>query len=132
MKHTFEGIISTEEYFGDEYLTIDGEALAEKVKNALGFTSSWSAEKLPDVSVHYYISPKKITEEEMLEKEIRTLAGDATIQYDWDQGYSSWTPGGVSEGLTVGGHNLLEELHTHVGKYLILTIETKSKDENTN
>ena len=74
------------------------------------------------VSVRYWIADKEDTFETITEMSQRILMGDATAEYcarySEITGYL-WT----DENLIIGGHDLIEELRSSVGKYLILIIE---------
>ena len=74
------------------------------------------------VTVHYYITNKACTKEEAVEQFLYTLIGLAdvefTARYSDITGYL-WT----DENLMIGGHDLLEELRSEVGNYLLLEIE---------
>ena len=75
------------------------------------------------VTVYYYITDKKCTLEEAQEQFLRYMyAGEAECEfnarYSDITGYL-WT----DENLIIGGHDLLEEIRSHIGSYLILQIE---------
>ncbi len=86
------------EYFGDEF-------------------------RCKQVSVYYYITDMQCTKEEAQEDFLlQTLGGDVDARlcarYSDITGYL-WT----DEDLKIGGHDLLAELQSSVGKWLILTVE---------
>lgn len=73
-------------------------------------------------TVRYYSCDKKFTEEEAQDYFIRKLYGDIDCEYD--MAYSEctgylWT----DESLKVGGHDLLRELYSHVGKYVMIVVD---------
>ena len=75
------------------------------------------------VTVYYYITDKKCTLEEAQEQFLKMMyAGEAECEfhahYSDITGYL-WT----DENLVIGGHDLLEEIRSHVGSYLLLEIE---------
>lgn len=74
------------------------------------------------VSVRYWITDEQIERDEAQEAFLRTLLGDVDAEfgahYSDITGYL-WT----DEKLNIGGHNLLKELKSHVGKWLILEVE---------
>ena len=75
------------------------------------------------VTVYYYITDKKCTLEEAQEQFLKMMyAGKAKCEfharYSDITGYL-WT----DENLVIGGHDLLEEIRSHLGSYLILEIE---------
>lgn len=82
-------------------------------------------------TVRYYICNTKVTLEEAQEYFIRQLYGEIDVLYGMSYseitGYL-WT----DEKLNVGGHDLLNELKSYVGKYLILIVdidEVKEKEK---
>jgi hypothetical protein len=74
------------------------------------------------VSVRYYICDKRCTLEEAKESFIKQLSGqvdtDVRAHYSEITGYL-WT----DEKINIGGHDLIEELHSHKDKWLILLID---------
>jgi hypothetical protein len=73
------------------------------------------------VTVRYYVTDEPRTAEQLLDNQIRVLAGDAKA--DYTQHYSEvtgylWT----DQELNVGGHNLLAELSGVVGMFLHMTV----------
>lgn len=79
------------------------------------------------VSVSYYVSQEPKTADELLENELRKVAGSA--EADYTQRYSDitgylWT----DEELNVGGHDLLDELYTLAGQYLYMTVTFAEED----
>jgi hypothetical protein len=99
--------------------TWDDEPLAELLKDVL-------EERI--VSVNYYISNEEVTIEQAQERFLGKLYGisyaDYYMHYSEVTGYL-WT----DEELQIGGHDLLEELKSHKGEYLILqaTVHTCPK-----
>ena len=74
------------------------------------------------LTVRYYISEQELSEERLLEEYLKTIFGIGKVEYH--VAYSEitgylWT----DEELQVGGHDLLEELQSHVGKWLHLQID---------
>jgi hypothetical protein len=118
MKKVFEGYLKyTDNGEGDDilYFLTFGETvpLAELLQEEIG-------NKL--VTVRYYISDRVVSIEEAQQKFINQLFGvlDANynVVYSEITGYL-WT----DQEINVGGHDLLEELATYHGKYLILEVE---------
>lgn len=74
------------------------------------------------VSVKYWISDSEKTKEQLTENLLSTIVGavdaDYTDRYSDYTGYL-WT----DEELNVGGHNLLKELKSNVGKYVYLEVD---------
>lgn len=79
------------------------------------------------VTVYYYITDKKCTLGEAQEQFLKMMyAGKAECEfsahYSDITGYL-WT----DENLVIGGHDLLEEIRSHLGSYLLLEIEVHAK-----
>ena len=80
------------------------------------------------LSVRYFVSNKALPIESLAEEFIKTLHGagnaDYEIIYTETTGYL-WT----SEKIKVGGHDLLDELSSAIGKYLYLEITYNKTNE---
>jgi hypothetical protein len=74
------------------------------------------------VTIRYYISDVEVSLDEANKLHLNSLFGKADVDYkivcSEITGYL-WT----DEKLNIGGHNLLNELKTFAGKYLILLVE---------
>lgn len=74
------------------------------------------------LTVRYYISSEELSPHKLQEEHLKTLIGigDAqySVHYSEITGYL-WT----DEEITVGGHDLLEELKSYLGKWLWMEIE---------
>jgi len=74
------------------------------------------------VSVRYYISDKSVDPNKLKEDFLLKVLGCANVDYSMHYteltGYL-WT----TEELTIGGHDLLNELETHLNKYLYMEID---------
>lgn len=74
------------------------------------------------VTVRYWVAEKQCTKEEAVEDFAGTLMGraksDFGARYSEITGYL-WT----DEHIQVGGHDLLDELKSYIGQFLILEIE---------
>lgn len=74
------------------------------------------------VTCRYWITDRQASRDEAQEAFLRTLTGigeaRCNSRYSEITGYL-WT----DEDLNIGGHDLLEELKSHVGKWLILEID---------
>ena len=96
----------------DDALYVGDKVLALQLEDLVGET----------VSVRYWISDKEISKDEATEHFlyylIGLLDGEFTPHYTEITGYI-----GVTEELMIGGHDLLEEIRSHIGSYLILEIE---------
>ena len=74
------------------------------------------------VTARYWVCDKQCTKEEASENLVKQIMGDAKVKYG--HAYSEvtgylWT----DEEIKIGGHDLLEELKSAVGKWLILEVE---------
>lgn len=81
-----------------------------------------------DVQLNYYISDKLCSKGEMLEGWLKKLHGNIDAAYEANgYHYSSWTWGtDYDTVLKIGGHNLLNELYSYEGKYIILELNFKT------
>lgn len=74
------------------------------------------------VSVRYWISDKQCTKDEAQEDALRHIFGVAETEYGAH--YSEYTGYlWTDEEVMVGGHDLLEELKSAAGKWLVLEID---------
>jgi hypothetical protein len=82
----------------------------------------------PFLSVKYYVSSWEIPEKEIQASYLKYLYGKNEAKYEMVYseitGYL-WT----DEEIVVGGHDLLDELMTHLGKWLHMEITFYSEDE---
>ena len=74
------------------------------------------------VTVRYWTSDKEATKEEIQVRVLRKLFGD--VEANYKDSYSEltgylWT----DEELNVGGHNLLEEIRSYLGKFIYLEVD---------
>lgn len=75
------------------------------------------------VSVEYFITDKEVTEEEAREAFVMKTLGGPIDELDFVlDAYSSYTINELTEELIIGGHDLLEELQSFEGSFLILVI----------
>ena len=75
-----------------------------------------------NVSIRYWISKEEVSREDVEIEFMKELEGVADC--DWGHYYSDYTGYlWTDEACKVGGHNLIDELKTHVGKYINLDIE---------
>lgn len=106
----------------DDILFLEGhdEPVAEELEYKIGNKFA---------TVRYYISDKEVSLEQAQEHFIRQLYGEIdasySMRYSEYTGYL-WT----DEDLNVGGHDLLTELKSYIGKYLILIVEIDQQKEN--
>lgn len=111
--HIHKGFLK-EGYNGEEdVLMLNDEPVAEVLEYISGRF----------VTIAYYISNVEIDPDEAALLFVQSYYGELNARYEMRYsevtGYL-WT----DEDLNVGGHDLLEELRTHIGKYLILKVET--------
>ena len=106
---------------GDPY--VDGSYIAEELMEDIG-------ERF--VSVRYYCSKSPIKSVE--DAEIRWLKTmDGWLNADYGMAYTEvtgylWT----TEELEVGGHDLLAELSSHVGEYILLIVDVYEVEGDDN
>jgi hypothetical protein len=100
--------------YGDEPLTGEIEADIEQFGNT--------------VTVSYWIADGPRTLEQLLENEVKQLAGAADAEYT--QCHSDITGYLYTDAsLVIGGHDLLAELESNEGRWCYLTISFGSADE---
>ena len=116
----FAGLLSIHSHGeSDEILFLS--SLREPLAQELNFMQS------KNCTVRYWITDKKATKDEAQDAFIGNLFGVADI--DFGANYSEYTGYlWTDEEIKVGGHDLLDELKTNVGKWLILEIECEGKD----
>ena len=74
------------------------------------------------VNVRYFISGAPETKAQLIEGLIQKLYGAAEAKYE--HAYSDYTGYlWTDEDLNIGGHDLIEEIRSNVGKFLYLEIE---------
>ena len=112
---TYQGLLSLHSWGEADdilYLSSLTDPLAEEL--------DWMSGK--KVTVRYWITDKECTRDEASEAAMLTVMGAAYVtidsQYSEITGYL-WT----DEDLNVGGHDLLEELKSSVGKWLIFEVQ---------
>ncbi|NRA92340.1 MAG: hypothetical protein HRU26_06580 [Psychroserpens sp.] len=74
------------------------------------------------VTVRYWTSDEEKTKEEIQESVLRQLFGDVEANYNDDYSETTgylWT----DEDLNVGGHDLLEEIRSYLGKFIYLEVD---------
>lgn len=77
------------------------------------------------VTARYWITDREVTKEQAQEGFIREVIG--VVQCDFGSHYSEYTGYlWTDEECKVGGHDLMQELRSHVGKWLILEIDVHS------
>lgn len=81
------------------------------------------------VRVNYGVADKPCTESKLKEEFLRRVFGDPNVGYEKsDYRYSSWTSGtNYDTNFKVGGHDIMKELRSYQGKFLLLNIEFEKK-----
>ncbi len=75
-----------------------------------------------EVSVRYWISDTEKTKQELQEGFLKNLFG--AIDAEYQDAYSDYTGYlWTDENLKIGGHDLLEELRSNLGKFIWLEID---------
>lgn len=112
---TYQGLLSLHGYDGEDFLYLSSlrMPLADELKNAISGRL---------VSVRYWITDKPATKEEATMDFVKLLAGVANCEfgahYSEPTGYL-WT----DESINIGGHGIMDELQSSVGKWLIMEID---------
>jgi hypothetical protein len=107
------GIRKTEE--GEEVLRCGNKIVAE-----------WAADGFngKQITLHYWISDRKETDAAIKHCALEQILGAAQalyrVEYSEITGYL-WT----DENFRVGGHDMIERLRSHIGKYLLLEVEVQ-------
>lgn len=116
--------IKTETYQGLLCLHTAGDAddvlFLSSLKDPLARELQWMNSK--KVTVRYWVTDRQVTKEEAEETFVQLCMGKAKA--DYGSHYSDmtgylWT----DEELNVGGHNIIEELKSYVGKWLIMEVD---------
>ena len=118
-------IMNSRTYTGLLSLHIYGEAddilFLSTLLDPLAEELEWMKGK--NVTVRYWITDKQVSKEDAVEGFVGQLMGIADCEfgarYTEVTGYL-----GTDEELNVGGHDLISELKSAVGKWLILEIDT--------
>ena len=123
---TFTGFINID--WSDNFKTIkltDENKSIDLVKKFRAIFDLFESE----VSVSYYISDSKKTEEEIKEGWLKQLFGGITAEYETSSyNYSSYTYGtDYDTYLKIGGHDLFGEFGSFRDKYCVLKINVKTK-----
>lgn len=115
MTRTYEGLLSLH-----SLSEIEDVLFLSSVKFPLAQELEWLNGK--QVTIRYWLANKPVEKEEAISLFLHGLTGapDVTYcpRYSEITGYL-WT----DEKLNIGGHNLIDELKSNVGKWLILEIE---------
>jgi len=114
-KKTYQGMLALHSW-GEA----DDILFLSSIADPLAKELSWMCGE--NVTVRYWIVDNKCTRDEAVEAAMLIVMGaidvDIYSRYSEMTGYL-WT----NEDLNVGGHDLLEELKSNVGKWLIMEVE---------
>ncbi len=123
---TFSGFIKID--WSEDFKTIkliDGSKTVDLVKKFRAIFDLFESE----VSVSYFLSDEKKTEEEILEKWLGKLFGEITAEYETSSYcYSSYTYGtDYDTYLRIGGHDLFDEFSEKNDKWCVLKVSVKTE-----
>jgi hypothetical protein len=123
---TFKGYINID--WSDDFKTIkltDENKSIDLVKKFRAIFDLYESE----VSVSYFISDSKKTEEEIKEGWLKQLFGGITAEYEASSyNYSSYTYGtDYDTYIKIGGHDLFYEFDSFRDKYCVLKINVKTE-----
>lgn len=123
----FTGFITTD--WSDDFKTIkliDGDNSVDLVKTFRAIFDLCESE----VTVSYFISDTKKTENEILENWLKKLFGAITAEYETESyHYSSLTHGtDYNTYLKIGGHDLFDEFDSYEDKWCVLKVSVKTTD----
>ena len=123
---TFTGFINID--WSDDFKTIkltDENKSIDLVKKFRAIFDLFESE----VSVSYFISDSKKTEEEIKEGWLKQLFGGITTEYETSSyNYSSYSHGtDYDTYLKIGGHDLFDEFDSFGDKYCVLKINVKTE-----
>jgi len=123
-QHVFSGYLLYDDY---EFLCLDEKAEYHHHGSPLGGMINEKISNGTNVFVRYYISDKPLTLENANEALIYKSLGLGNVEANYVlEAYSEYTIEAWEHTAVVGGHDLLKELDTHTGKYLILVITEAS------
>lgn len=122
MKKIYRGLIAQiadKEGYRAIHVIIDGQSeypFVEQVRNDLGLDYS------KQVSLYYIASDKEIPEEEIQLETMKFFEGVGNTKYG---AYYSDVTGYLwtNEDFKIGGHDIVGELRSYIGKYLHMEIE---------
>lgn len=89
-----------------------------------------------EIQVNYWITNKPCTKDEMIEAWLKVLFGSVEAEYE-DYYTGSWTYGCQSSWgcyekhgqLTIGGHDLFDELSNMDGKFIIIEVNIQQSND---
>jgi hypothetical protein len=80
------------------------------------------------VTVRYWVTDRECSRDEAVEASVMTALGAAEVEFQ--SHYSDYTGYlWTDEGLNVGGHDLMAELRSNVGKWLILEVTDHTPEQ---
>ena len=122
----YKGYLELFNYGEEEILSFKGDDVCFE-NHLLSFIEDDMSLHGNFLSVRYYVSNHELSEERLLEEFLKNLYGFGDVIYDARYSETTgylWT----DEDLRVGGHDLLSELRSNIGKYLWIEIKY-TKDE---
>lgn len=113
-----------ENYEGEECLWLDVSKDGEEHDKTLTEKLDFLCDKR--ATVRYYTCDKEFEEDRADEYFIRSYYGD--VYCDYSMHYSEYTGYlWTDEELRIGGHDLLQELYSHVGEYILIIAEVEER-----
>lgn len=128
MKNTIQlsGIISY------EYFTFQTIKLIQqdeyKIDLVSRFREAIESFGMCNCQVSYWLADKRCSKNKMTEELLNKISGSLAANYEKsDYQYSSWTSGTDYDTiLKIGGHDLMEELRSQNGRFIIIELNFKS------
>jgi len=119
-QHVFSGYLLYDDY---EFLCLDEKAEYHHHGSPLGGMINEKISNGTNVFVRYYIADKPLTLAQASEALVYKSLGLGNLDARYIlEAYSEYTILEWEHNAVVGGHDLLKELDTYTGKYLILVI----------
>lgn len=114
--YTYEGLLSIHNV-GDSSNVLFLSSMKDPLTDELSWISG------TQVTIRYWVSDKQVTKDEANDTFMQICMGGSRVRfsahYSELTGYL-WT----DEDLIVGGHDLLDELKSYEGKWLIMEVDT--------
>ncbi len=119
---TYQGWLATCEYGFLSLSETKDESYGPSIANKID--EDWKTGER--VSLRYYIADDKVTPEEAVRALVAKLyGGEMDVKYVLEA-YSEYTIEEWEENLRIGGHDLVEELKSHAGKFAVIVVEEAS------
>lgn len=121
MTKTFTGYLNSDEY---GFLCLEAENWSQHCGNSLAALVADEFKPGSKAFVRYFITSAPATAESASEALIHKTFGFDVLEAEYVlEAYSEVTIEAWEENLKIGGHDLISELSSYEGKYLILIIE---------